>query len=198
MRRRFISAAIILVSVIMTVSQNPVSVLAEEVVTDVTDGDVIDDSSEFLPDDSAIPENSPDTDTTEEEVPGEMPDTDEELPEEQPPDGQAPEEQLPDEEPSDEEQDGEQNGEENPDDGDEIYLGEDIVDKLREDTVSPADDKETNHTNNSQKNYSKTTCRDLPETGETEDLIIWTCILLFTAACAILLIIFAYHITFSK
>jgi uncharacterized surface anchored protein len=194
----------------MTVSHGPTTVLAEEVVIGVKDESAIADSSEFLSEDNyneaseneEQPENTDETERTKEEVPKDPQDEDEKLPDEEPPGENLPDEENPDEEPSEENP----SDEENPDDGDEIFLGEETVDKLREDTVSPAEDKETNHKDNSnnsqkhnsQKHYTNNTYRNLPKTGEAEDLIIWKIILLLCAAGTILLIIFAYHIAFNK
>jgi uncharacterized surface anchored protein len=185
----------------MTVRHRPTPVLAEEVVIGVEEESAIADLSEFLSEDNdknnAEPENTEETERAEEEVPKEPQDEDEKLPDPDNTDDNLSDEENPNEEPSEEEP----SDEENPDDGDEIFLGEDVVDKLREDTISPAEDKETNHTDNSnnsqkhnsQKHYTNNDYRNLPKTGEAEDLIIWKIILLLSAVGTILLIIFAYY-----
>jgi type IV secretory pathway VirB10-like protein len=196
----------------MTVRHRPTPVLAEEVVIGVEDKCAIADPSEFLSEDNdknnslseneEEPENTEETERTKEEVPKEPQYEDEKLPDEEAPDENLPDEEKPTEEPSEENPSDEENpDEENPDDGDEIFLGEETVDKLREDTVSPAEDKETNHKDNSnnsqkhnsQKHYTNNTYRNLPKTGEAENLIIWKINMLLCAAGTILLIIFAYH-----
>jgi uncharacterized surface anchored protein len=185
-------------------------VLAEEVVIGVEDECAIAGSLEFLSEDNY----------NKDEVFNEPSDDEEILPDEEPPDDNLSDDKNPTGEPSEENPSDDENpsDEENPDDGDEIYLGEDNVDKLREDTVSPAEDKETDHKDNSknqknqknhnnqnnsqkhnsQKHYTNNINRNLPETGENENLIIWKIFLLLSAAGTILLIIFAYHIACTK
>jgi LPXTG-motif cell wall-anchored protein len=105
----------------------------------------------------------------------EIPDADEEQPEEEVTEKDSPEDEIPEEEPSSE---------------DEIFLGEDIVDKLREDNADTVDTEETVSTEES------TDYRKLPQTGESEELFVWIGLFLFCAFCMTLLIAHAFRLNF--